>query len=124
MKAERERREAILQAEGRKKSEILIAEGEKQSTILRAEANKEMQIKQAQGEAEAILLVQKALADSLTMLSDAKTSDAVIKIKSLEALEKVADGKATKLIIPSEIQNLAGLLSSMKEVVSDSASNE
>ncbi len=76
MKAERERREAILQAEGRKKSEILIAEGEKQSTILRAEANKEMQIKQAQGEAEAILLVQKALADSLTMLSDAKTSDA------------------------------------------------
>ena len=124
MKAERERREAILQAEGRKKSEILIAEGEKQSTILRAEANKEMQIKQAQGEAEAILLVQKALADSLTMLSDAKTSEAVIKIKSLEALEKVADGKATKLIIPSEIQNLAGLLSSMKEVVSDSASNE
>ena len=124
MKAERERREAILQAEGRKKSEILIAEGEKQSTILRAEANKEMQIKQAQGEAEAILLVQKALADSLTMLSDAKTSDAVIKIKSLEALEKVADGKATKLIIPSEIQNLAGLLGSMKEVVSDSAPTE
>lgn len=124
MKAERERREAILQAEGRKKSEILIAEGEKQSTILRAEANKEMQIKQAQGEAEAILLVQKALADSLTMLSDAKTSDAVIKIKSLEALEKVADGKATKLIIPSEIQSLAGLLGSMKEVVSDSAPTE
>lgn len=124
MKAERERREAILQAEGRKKSEILIAEGEKQSTILRAEANKEMQIKQAQGEAEAILLVQQALADSLTMLSNAKTSDAVIKIKSLEALEKVADGKATKLIIPSEIQNLAGLLGTMKEVVSESAPTE
>lgn len=115
MKAERERREAILQAEGRKTSEILIAEGEKESAILRAEAVKEQKIREAQGEAEAIELVQKALADSLNVLSAANISDAVLKLKSLEALQKVADGQATKLIIPSEIQNLAGLIASVKE---------
>lgn len=119
MKAERERREAILQAEGRKKSEILIAEGEKQATILRAEAEKEMKIKEAQGEAEAIELVQKAMADSLTVLSAANTSDKVIQLKALEALQKVADGQATKLIIPSEIQNLAGLVGAIKEISTD-----
>lgn len=115
MKAERERREAILQAEGRKTSEILIAEGEKESAILRAEAVKEQKIREAQGEAEAIELVQKALADSLNVLSAANISDQVLKLKSLEALQKVADGQATKLIIPSEIQNLAGLIASVKE---------
>ena len=116
MKAERERREAILQAEGRKRSEILIAEGEKESAILRADAVKEQKIREAQGEAEAIALVQKAYADSLTVLSQADISDNVLKLKTLEALQKVADGQATKLIIPSEIQNLAGLLASAKEV--------
>ena len=117
MKAERERREAILQAEGRKRSEILIAEGEKESAILRADAVKEQKIREAQGEAEAIALVQKAYADSLTVLSQANISDEVLKLKTLEALQKVADGQATKLIIPSEIQNLAGLLASAKEVM-------
>lgn len=116
MKAERERREAILQAEGRKRSEILIAEGEKESAILRAEAVKEQKIREAQGEAEAIALVQKAYADSLTILSSANISEEVLKLKSLEALQKVADGQSTKLIIPSEIQNLSGLLASAKEV--------
>ena len=115
MKAERERREAILQAEGRKTSEILIAEGEKESAILRAEAVKEQKIREAQGEAEAIELVQKALADSLNVLSAATISDEVLKLKSLEALQKVADGQATKLIIPSEIQNLSSLIASVKE---------
>jgi regulator of protease activity HflC (stomatin/prohibitin superfamily) len=116
MKAERERREAILQAEGRKRSEILIAEGEKESAILRAEAVKEQKIREAQGEAEAIALVQKAYADSLTILSSANISEEVLKLKSLEALQKVADGQSTKLIIPSEIQNITGLLASAKEV--------
>ena len=115
MKAERERREAILQAEGRKTSEILIAEGEKESAILRAEAVKEQKSREAQGEAEAIELVQKALADSLNVLSAATISDEVLKLKSLEALQKVADGQATKLIIPSEIQNLSSLIASVKE---------
>ena len=115
MKAERERREAILQAEGRKTSEILIAEGEKESAILRAEAVKEQKIREAQGEAEAIELVQKALADSLNVLSAATISDEVLKLKRLEALQKVADGQATKLIIPSEIQNLSSLIASVKE---------
>lgn len=117
MKAERERREAILQAEGRKRSEILIAEGEKESAILRADAVKEQKIREAQGEAEAIALVQKAYADSLTVLSNAKLTEEVLKLKSLEALEKVADGQSTKLIIPSEIQNLVSLISSAKEAV-------
>ncbi len=115
MKAERERREAILQAEGRKRSEILIAEGEKESAILRADAVKEQKIREAQGEAEAIALVQKALADSLTVLSSADISEEVLKLKSLEALQKVADGNATKLIVPSELQNVATLLASAKE---------
>ena len=116
MKAERERREAILQAEGRKRSEILIAEGEKESAILRADAVREQKIREAQGEAEAIALIQKAYADSLSILSSANISDEVLKLKSLEALEKVANGNATKLIVPSEIQNLSGLLASAKEV--------
>ncbi|MGL5540270.1 MAG: SPFH domain-containing protein [Erysipelotrichaceae bacterium] len=117
MKAERERREAILQAEGRKRSEILVAEGEKEAAILRAEAVKEKKIKEAQGEAEAIELVQRAYANSLTMLSDATTSDKVIQLKGLEALAKVADGQATKIIIPSEIQNIASLLAAGNEVL-------
>lgn len=119
MKAERERRQSILQAEGRKNSDILIAEGEKQATILRAEGEKQMKIKQAQGEAEAILLVQKAMADSLTVMSAATTSEKVLQLKALEALAKVADGKATKLIIPSEIQNLGSLVGSIKEIATD-----
>lgn len=117
MKAERERREAILQAEGRKRSEILVAEGEKEAAILRAEAVKEKKIKEAQGEAEAIELVQRAYANSLTMLSEASTSDKVIQLKGLEALAKVADGQATKIIIPSEIQNIASLLAAGNEVL-------
>ncbi|MCI8600634.1 MAG: SPFH/Band 7/PHB domain protein [Oscillospiraceae bacterium] len=130
MKAERERREAILQAEGRKKSQILIAEGEKESqilraqadkeaAILRAEAEKEKQIREAEGEAEAIMMVQKALADSLRVLSDANPSEKVLTLKSLEALQKVADGRATKLIIPSELQNLTSLIAAAKETVAD-----
>lgn len=130
MKAERERREAILRAEGEKKSQILVAEGEKESQILRAQAEKEstilaadavreQKIREAQGEAEAIMTVQKAFADSLRILSEANPSDKVLTLKSLEALEKVADGKATKLIIPSEIQSMAGLLASAKAVVEE-----
>ncbi|MGN1416303.1 MAG: SPFH domain-containing protein [Oscillospiraceae bacterium] len=129
MKAERERREKILQAEGEKKSQILVAEGEKESAILRAEAAKEsailkaeavkqQKILEAQGEAESIELVQKALADSIVKLNNANPSQSVIAIKSLEAFGKAADGKATKIIIPSEIQGLAGLATSVKELVS------
>lgn len=117
MKAERERRASILQAEGRKHSEILVAEGEKESTILRAEAVKIRKINEAEGEAEAIRLVQEAYANSLTVLSNATLSEKVIQLKSLEALEKVANGQATKLIIPSEMQNMAGLLASAKEIL-------
>lgn len=127
MKAERERREAILIAEGEKKSAILRAEGQKESmvlqaegdkeaAILRAEAKKEATIREAEGQAEAILKVQTATADGLRAIREAGADEAVIKLKSLEALEKVADGKATKIIIPSEIQNLAGLVTSIKEV--------
>ena len=101
MKAERERRESILQAEGQKASQILVAEGEKQSAILKADAQKQARIMQAEGEATAILKVQQAMADSLKLLNEAAPNDQVIKLKALEALEKVADGKATKLIIPS-----------------------
>ena len=115
MKAERERRQAILQAEGEKQSQILVAEGEKQSAILRADASKITKIREAEGEAEAILTVQKALADSIAMLNAAAPSEAVIKLKALEAFEKAADGQATKLIIPSEIQALAGLVASATE---------
>lgn len=119
MKAERERREAILVAEGKKQSAILVAEGEKESMVLRAEASRLSKIKEAEGEAEAMLAVQKALADSLRLLNDAQPSDRVIQLKSLEAFGKAADGKATKIIIPSEIQSLAGLATSFKEVITD-----
>ena len=119
MKAERERRETLLRAEGEKKSAILIAEGEKESAILRAEAVKEAKIREAQGEAEAILVVQKALADSITLLNEANPTPAVLTLKSYEAFEKAADGKATKIIVPSEIQSLASLVASVKEVAVD-----
>ncbi len=130
MKAERERREAILRAEGEKKSAILVAEGEKesrilqaeaekQSQILRAEADKEAAIRIAEGEAEAIRNVQEATADGIKMLNAANPNEQVLAIKSLEAFVKAADGKATKLIIPSEIQGLAGLASSVKEMFTD-----
>ena len=119
MKAERERRESILQAEGQKASQILVAEGEKQSAILKADAQKQARIMQAEGEATAILKVQQAMADSLKLLNEAAPNDQVIKLKALEALEKVADGKATKLIIPSEIQGLAGLAASAKTILGD-----
>ena len=127
MKAERERREAILRAEGEKKSTILVAEGhkesaildaeaEKQAAILRAEAKKEAMIREAEGEAEAIMKVQQANADGIRFLKDAGADQAVLTIKSLEAFEKAADGKATKIIIPSEIQGMAGLVKSLTEV--------
>ena len=127
MKAERERREAILRAEGEKKSTILVAEGkkesaildaeaEKQAAILRAEAQKEAMIQEAEGEAEAILKVQQANADGIRFLKEAGADEAVLTMKSLEAFEKAADGKATKIIIPSEIQGLAGLVKSVTEI--------
>ena len=119
MKAERERRESILQAEGEKASKVLIAEGEKQSTLLRADAAKQAKIMAAEAEAESILKVQQAMADSMRMLNENAPNDQVIKLKALEALERVADGKATKLIIPSEIQGLAGLAASAKMLVED-----
>ena len=119
MKAERERRAKILDAEGEKRSAILIAEGQKESAVLRAEAIKETKIREAQGEAEAILSVQKAVADAIRLMNEANPSDAVIAIKSLEAFEKAADGKATKIIIPSNIQSLAGLATSVKELMAD-----
>ena len=122
MKAERERRETLLRAEGEKKSQILIAEGEKESAILRAEAVKESKIREAQSEAEAILVVQKALADSIDLLNKANPSEAVLKLKSYEAFQKAADGKATKIIIPSEIQSLTSLVTSVKEAASGEAS--
>lgn len=114
MKAERQRRESILRAEGEKRSAILVAEGEKESAILRADAVREQRIREAQGEAQAIMEVQKALADSIRLLNDSNPSQKVLTIKSLEALQKVADGKATKLIIPSELQNLTSLISTIK----------
>ena len=128
MKAERERRESILQAEGQKASQILVAEGEKQSAILRADAAKQAAILQAEGakeakileaeaEAQAILKVQQALADSMRMLNENAPNDQVIKLKALEAAQKMADGKATKIIIPSEIQGLAGLAASAKTIL-------
>ena len=114
MKAERERRESILQADGQKASQILVAEGEKESAILRADAAKQARIMAAEAEATAILKVQQALADSMKMLNEAAPNDQVIKLKALEAMQKMADGKATKIIIPSEIQGLAGLATSAK----------
>ena len=130
MKAERERREAILRAEGEKKSSVLIAEGhkasmileaeaEKESAILKAEAKKEATIREAEGQAEAIRKVQEATAAGLRAIKEAGADEAVIKLKSLEAFERAADGKATKIIVPSEIQGLAGLVSSIKEVAVD-----
>ncbi len=130
MKAERERRESVTRAEGEKKAAILVsegkkesmilqAEGEKQSAILRAEAKKEATIKEAEGQAEAIMAIQKANADGIRFLNEANASSEVIKLKSLEAFSKAADGKATKIIIPSEIQSLAGMVSSIKEVAVD-----
>ena len=130
MKAERERREAILRAEGEKKSTILVAEGkkeseildaeaEKQATILRAEAEKEKMIREAEGKAEAIMKVQQANADGLRYIKEAGADQAVLTLKSLEAFSKAADGKATKIIIPSEIQGIAGLASSLKEVITE-----
>lgn len=120
MKAVREKRAVVTEAEGKKQSSILVAEGEKESTILRAEAKKEARIREAEGEAQAILAVQRAMADSLRILNEAAPSDRVIALKSLEAFQKAADGKATKIIIPSEIQSLAGLATSVKELISDS----
>ncbi len=133
MKAERERREAVTRAEGEKKASVTVAEGkkeaaileaeaEKQSAILRAEAQKEKMIREAEGEAEAILKVQQAKADGIRMLKEAGADNAVLQMKSLEAFEKAADGKATKIIIPSEIQSIAGLSTSIKEVLKDSNS--
>lgn len=130
MKAERERREAILIAEGEKRSTILVAEGkkqsaildaeaEKQAAILRAEAQKERMIKEAEGQAEAVLKVQSATAEGLRMIKEAGADEAVLTLKSLEAFAKAADGKATKIIIPSDIQGIAGLASSLKEIVTD-----
>jgi len=130
MKAERERREAILKAEGEKKSTILVAEGhkesaildaeaEKQAAILRAEAEKEKMIKEAEGQAEAVLKVQKANAEGIRMIREAGADQAVLTLKSLEAFMKAADGKATKIIIPSEIQGMAGLASSLKEIITE-----
>lgn len=116
MKAERERRQSILQAEGQKASQILVAEGEKQSVILRADAARQSAIMEAEGRAEAIMKVQTALAQSIKLLNEANPNDQVVKLKALEAMEKVADGRATKLIIPSEIQGLAGLAASAKAV--------
>ncbi|MCQ2557727.1 MAG: SPFH/Band 7/PHB domain protein [Oscillospiraceae bacterium] len=115
MKAERERREAILRAEGEKRAAILEAEGEKESAILRADAKKQQQILEAEGEAEAILKVQSATAEGIRLINEACPTDAVIKIKALEAFQAAADGKATKIIIPSEIQGLAGLASGIVE---------
>ena len=135
MKAERERREAILRAEGEKKSTILVAEGkkesaildaeaEKQAAILKAEAQKERMIKEAEGQAEAVLKVQKANAEGIRMIREAGADQAVLTLKSLEAFGKAAYGKATKIIIPSEIQGLAGLASSLKEIVVEDKKTE
>ena len=119
MKAERDRRQAILQAEGTKHSQILVAEGEKESAILRADAEKQAAVLRAQGQAEAILAVQKATAEALRLLNEACPNDQVIKLKALEAMQKVADGKATKIIIPSDLQGLAGLANGLVESVKE-----
>ena len=119
MKAERERREAILKAEGEKKAAILEAEGARESAILRADAKKQQQILEAEGEAQAILAVQKATAEGIRLINEAAPSDAVLKIKALEAFTAAADGKATKIIIPSEIQSLAGLAAGLTEAVKE-----
>ena len=117
MRAERERREQILQAEGKKKALILEAEGEKQSKILRAEAEKESKIRIAEGEAAAKLTVQKAMAESITMLNEAAPTKEILTLKSYEAMQQIADGQATKLIIPSDLQGIVGMASTIKEVI-------
>ncbi len=119
MKAERERREAILKAEGEKKSAILLAEGEKESAILRADAAKEAAIRQAEGEAEAILTVQSAVAEGIRKINESNPTEAYLTIKALESFERAADGKATKIIIPSEIQGIAGLAASLKGIIQE-----
>jgi len=119
MKAERERRESILRAEGEKKSAILVAEGEKEAAILQAVAKREAKIQEAEGEAQAILNVQKAVAEGIRMLNEAGATKEVIALRSLEAFAKAADGKATKIIIPSEIQGLAGLAGALTEIMTD-----
>ncbi len=135
MKAERERREAILKAEGEKRSTVLVAEGkkqsvildaeaEKQAAILQAEAQKEKMIREAEGQAEAVLKVQKATADGIRFIKEAGADTSVLTMKSLETLEKVAEGRATKLIIPSDLQGIAGLATSLKEIVTDHASSD
>ena len=121
MRAERQRREQILTADGLKQAAILTAEGEKEAAILKADAEKIRKVKEAEGNAEALLKVAKAQADAVKLINDAKPCSAYVTLKGFEALEKVADGQSTKLIIPSEIQNVAGLLASMKEVVAESA---
>lgn len=123
MKAERERRARILDAEGEKRSEILVAEGHKEAAILRAEATKATKIREAEGEAEAIRTVQKAKAEGLMFLNEANATEQVLTLKSLDALEKVADGKSTKLIIPSSLQSIAGLAASVKEIIKDNVTN-
>lgn len=117
MKAEREKRESVLRAEGEKRSAILVAEGEKESAILRADAVREQRIREADGEAQAIMAVQKANADSIQLLNESHPTQQVLTLKSLEALQRVANGQATKLIIPSELQNLGGLVASIGEMV-------
>jgi regulator of protease activity HflC (stomatin/prohibitin superfamily) len=124
MKAERERREAILRAEGEKRSAILVAEGERESQILKAEARKQAQILEATGQAEAILTVQRAVAEGIKLINEANPSDAFIKIRSLEAFTAAADGKATKIIIPSEIQAIAGLATGLKEIIATPTEKE
>lgn len=124
MKAERERRARILDAEGEKRSQILVAEGLKESAILKADAVKEQKIREAQGEAEAILTVQKANADALKMLNEASPTDRIIQLKSLEAFAKAADGKATKIIVPSDIQGFAGSITAIKELWKDEDSEK
>lgn len=119
MKAERERRESILRAEGEKKAAVLMAEGEKESAILRAEAKKQAAIKEAEGQAEAIVRVQTAVAEGIRRINEANPGDAYIAMKSLESFEKAADGKATKIIIPSQIQGVAGLATAVKELIKE-----
>jgi regulator of protease activity HflC (stomatin/prohibitin superfamily) len=119
MRAERERREKILQAEGEKKSSILIAEGEKESAILRAEADKESQIKRAEGEAEALLKIKNAEAEGIKLLKDAQADQSVLTLKSYDTLAKMADGQATKIIVPSELQGIATIGTAFKEIISD-----
>ncbi|MDD6564045.1 MAG: SPFH/Band 7/PHB domain protein, partial [Clostridiales bacterium] len=119
MKAERERRESILKAEGEKKSAVLIAEGEKESLILRAEAKKEAEIREAEGKARAIIEVQKAVAEGIKLINEADPKQGYLTIKSLESLNALADGKATKIVVPSDLQGIAGLATSVAEVIKE-----